>query len=211
MTSAQRQIAPAVSRNRQPILDIIRPSLPAGAEVLEIAAGSGEHAVFLAPELAVKTWQPSDLSPPALESIDAWRYHSGLMDIIRPPLRLDMTDSTPELLQTLRQAGAPESYDLITCINMIHISPWDACLGLMSHAVKLLKPGGLLYLYGPFIESERLTAPSNLAFDASLKERNPAWGIRHLENVIDVAQGKGLSFLDAHQMPANNLSVFFSR
>lgn len=210
MSSGLRQIAPAVSRNRQPILETIQPRLSAGAEVLEIAAGSGEHAVYLAPGLEVKTWQPSDLSTAALESIDAWRYHSGLMEMIRPPLPLDMTDSTSALKKTLRQAGAPERYDLITCINMIHISPWEACQGLMSHAASLLKPGGLLYLYGPFIQADQVTAPSNLAFDASLRERNPKWGIRHLADVIDLAATQGLSFQSEHQMPANNLSVFFA-
>lgn len=211
MTGEQRQFAPSVARNRQPILEIIQPSLPAGADVLEIAAGSGEHAVFLAPALAVNTWQPSDLNASALASINAWRFHSGLMDVIRPPLQLDMTLPTREVKSRLKQSGAPASYDLITCINMVHISPWHATEGLMRHAATLLKPDGLLYLYGPYIRPGHPTAPSNQAFDASLRERNPDWGIRRLEDVIAVAQEQGLSFMDAHPMPANNLSVFFSR
>tara|TARA_A100000171_G_scaffold52855_2_gene73738 strand:- start:21616 stop:22251 length:636 start_codon:yes stop_codon:yes gene_type:complete len=206
-----RQIAPSVARNRQPILDIIKPSLPPGAAVLEIAAGSGEHAVFLAPALAVKTWQPSDLNPSALKSIDAWRYYSSLTDTIRPPLQLDMTASSAKLQSVLKQAGAPEAYDLITCINMIHISPWEACQGLMKHAAKLLKPAGLLFLYGPYFQAEQPAAASNLAFDESLKSRDPAWGLRKLEDVIALAHSHGLTFLDSHTMPANNLSVVFSR
>lgn len=209
--SEHRQFAPSVARNRQPILDIIKPRLETGADVLEIAAGSGEHAVFLAPALAVNTWQPSDLSPPALQSINAWRFHSGLMDVIRPPVQLDMTRPTEALQSQLKQASAPASYDLITCINMIHISPWSATEGLMRHTATLLKPGGLLYLYGPYIQKGRPTAPSNLSFDASLRERNPDWGIRQLDDVIDLASVQGLSFLDSYPMPANNLSVFFSR
>ncbi|MDF1621842.1 MAG: DUF938 domain-containing protein [Pseudohongiella nitratireducens] len=211
MTMDQRLHAPSVARNRQPILDIIRPSLAAGGTVLEIAAGSGEHAVYLAPELQAKTWQPSDLGPEALASIEAWRQHTDLTHTIHSPLPLDMTAAPAEVLSILKQAEAPTSYDLITCINMIHISPWEACQGLMKHAANLLKPAGLLFLYGPYIETARATAASNLAFDESLKERNPSWGVRKLEDVIELAQAQGLTFLDAHPMPANNLSVFFSR
>lgn len=211
MTNARLQISPSVALNRQPILDIIQPRLPAGSTVLEIAAGSGEHAVFLAPALAVKTWQPSDLSTPALDSIDAWRYHSSLMDTIRPPLQLDMTAPTVALHNVLQEAEAPVAYDLITCINMIHISPWEACQGLMKHASHLLKQGGLLYLYGPYLEKNVETASSNLAFDASLKARNAEWGIRQLEDVYDEARLNGLIPLATHTMPANNLSVLFEK
>ncbi len=191
--------SPATNRNRGPILQVIRPRLPSGGLVLEIAAGAGEHAAFLAGALPHLTWQPTDPDEAALASIAAWRDASALPNLL-PPLRLDAAD----------QASWPVGRaDAVVNINMIHISPWSAAQGLMAGAGRLLPRNGLLILYGPYIEDGIETAPSNLAFDASLKSRDPAWGLRRLEDVKALAAGHGLAFDERIAMPANNLILVF--
>jgi hypothetical protein len=193
--------APSTARNREPILHVLQPRLPQRGLVLEIAAGAGEHAVFCAAALPHMDWLPTDADPEALASIAAWREHAGLANLL-PPLRLDAAapDAWP-----VRQA------DAVVSINMIHISPWASTEGLMAGAGRLLPAGGALFLYGPFIESDVRTTPSNLAFDESLKMRNPAWGVRHLDEVAGVAAAHGLALVERIEMPANNLTLVFRK
>ncbi len=169
--------------------------------MLEVAAGTGEHAATFASRLPHLTWQPSDPDPAALASIAAWREVSGAENLL-PPLVLDASDpgSWPVM-----------SVDAIVCINMVHISPWAATEGLMTGAASRLPPGGLLFLYGPYLEDDVPTAASNLDFDASLKARNPDWGLRKLEAVRTLAADRGLHLLERIAMPANNLSLVFRR
>ncbi|MFI4965703.1 MAG: DUF938 domain-containing protein [Caulobacterales bacterium] len=193
--------APSTARNRQPILDALRPRLPAKARVLEVASGAGEHALFLAAALPGVTWQPTDRDAEALASIAAWRGAAGSANLFAP-LRLDAADP----------ASWPASpVEAVVCINMIHISPWAASQGLMAGAARVLTPGGRLFLYGPYLEADVDTAPSNLAFDESLKRRDPAWGLRDLAAVATLAAANGLTFGERIAMPANNLMVVFER
>jgi SAM-dependent methyltransferase len=193
--------SPSTARNREPILQVLRPRLAQGARVLEVASGAGEHAVFIAGALPEILWQPSDPDPEALASIAAWRGASGLANLAAP-IRLDAAD----------QSSWPEGpFDAVVCINMIHISPWTAAQGLMAGAGRVLAPGGRLFLYGPYIEAEVETAPSNLAFDASLKSRDPAWGLRDLADIKALAAANGLAFAERIAMPANNLIVVFEK
>ena len=191
--------SPATARNRQPILDILAPRLPDGARVLEIASGAGEHAAFLAAALPNVTWQPSDPDPTAQASITAWRTQAAPPNLA-PPRLIDAADLG---------AWPTQPVDAIVCINMIHISPWAATQGLMAGAGRLLTPGGKLFLYGPYIEADVPTAPGNLAFDESLKSRNPAWGLRDLADVAALASRHGLTRAERIAMPANNLIVIF--
>ncbi len=195
-----RQSAPAALRNRDPILDVLRTVLPDRGTVLEIASGSGEHVVHFARHLPKLRFQPSDPSDAALRSIAAWISAEGL-DNIDPPLQLDAAmDSWP-----VKTANA------MICINMIHISPWSSTEGLMRGAAAILRPGAPLYLYGPYRRSGVPTAPSNEAFDQSLRSRDPAWGLRVLEDVADLAAANGFSTPEVVTMPANNLSVIFRK
>jgi SAM-dependent methyltransferase len=169
--------------------------------VLEIAAGAGEHAVHNASALPGLMWRPTDPDPEALASIAAWREVAGL-DNLLPPLRLDAAD--PDSWPVARA-------DAVVNINMIHISPWAAAEGLMTGAGRVLAPGAPLFLYGPYIEAGAATAPSNLEFDASLRGRNPAWGLRRLEDVTALAAERGLALEARIAMPANNLLLVFRR
>jgi hypothetical protein len=200
MMTDHRQHAPAAARNRDPILTVLREVLPRTGTVLEIASGSGEHILHFAQGLPDLTFQPSDPSPEARQSIAAWAAESGLANL-RPPLALDAA-SPPWPI-----AAA----DAVLCINMIHISPWAATEGLMHGAAALLPPGAPLYLYGPYRRAGVPTAPSNEEFDRSLRERNPAWGLRELEAVTALAAAAGFAGPAVTEMPANNLSVVFRR
>lgn len=200
LESDQRRSAPAVARNRDPILDVLRKALPATGTVLEIASGTGEHAVHFARALPALTWQPSDPSPEARASIAAWRAAAGLANLLSP-IAVDAEAAEWPLARA----------DAVIAINMVHISPWAATAGLLAHAARLLPPGGPLYLYGPYRRDGHPFAPSNAAFDADLKARNPAWGIRAVEDVADAAAGQGLALAEIVAMPANNLSLLFRR
>ena len=198
---AAARTSPSTARNRAPILEVLRGRLPASGLVLEIAAGAGEHAIHNAAAFPELQWQPTDPDPEALASISAWREHAALPNVL-PPLILDAAD--PE--------GWPvERAEAIVNINMIHISPWSATQGLMAGAGRLLPAGGMLFLYGPYIEDGVETAPSNLAFDADLRRRNPAWGLRRLELVSETAAKHGLRLSERIAMPANNLAVIFRK
>lgn len=199
----RRLHAPAAARNRDAILDVLRGVLPATGLVLEIASGSGEHVVHFAGALPALTFQPSDPNPDALDSIAAWAQQSGAGNVL-PPLRIDA--AAEDWPASLRQQHAP---DAILCINMIHIAPWPAAQGLIRHAGRLLPPGGPLILYGPFRRAGHPLEPSNAAFDASLRERNPEWGLRELGEVAALAAEAGFREPEVIEMPANNLTVVF--
>ncbi len=195
----RRRHAPATLRNRDAIAAILRDELPASGVVLEVASGSGEHAVHFAQNFPDLDWQPTDPDPAALASIAAWRGDADLPNLLSP-LQLDAAGDWPAT-----------RVDAILCINMVHISPWEATLGLLRGAGALLPTGGLLYLYGPYLRDGVETAPSNLAFDASLRSRDPRWGIRAVEDVVAAAAAQGLRFDRLIEMPANNLSLLFRK
>lgn len=193
-----RRSAPAALRNRKPILDVLALHLPASGLVLEVASGSGEHTAHFAAAQPTLTFQPSDPDALARASIDAWC--ESLLNV-RPALALD--------------ASAPswpiERADAIVCINMIHIAPWRATQGLMAGAGRIVPPGGVLFLYGPFRRGGRHTAPSNAAFDQDLQRSDPAWGVRDMEAVADLAAAHGFAAPLVAEMPANNFSLVFRR
>jgi SAM-dependent methyltransferase len=193
--------APAVARNREPILAVLRRVLPADGLVLEVASGSGEHAAFFAVALPRLTWQPSDPDPRARASIAAFR-DSGAAPNLLPPLDLDVTAAAA---WPVARAAA------VVCINMIHIAPWSACEGLVAGAARALPPGGVLYLYGPYREEGRHTAPSNEVFDSDLRARDPRWGVRDLGEVTALAHRHGFVHQETVTMPANNRSLVFRR
>ncbi|HEU5058839.1 MAG TPA: DUF938 domain-containing protein [Kofleriaceae bacterium] len=195
-----RQHAAAAERNAEPIRAVLARVLPARGLVLEIASGTGQHAVHMARALPQVTWQPSDPDPFALESIAAWRADAGL-DNLLAPIELDVT----------REPWPLAAADAIVCINMIHIAPWEAALALFRGAGRLLPAGGLLYLYGPYRFHGSFTAPSNAAFDASLRARDPAWGVRDLDDIEPAAAAAGLCHEETVAMPANNHSLVFRR
>ena len=200
MTSPAPLLSPAVARNRDPILAVLRRHLPDHGTVLEIAAGTGEHAAHFAPQFPRLTWQPTDADPDALASIEAHRIMANAPNL-RAPIELDVTAATWPVTQA----------DAIISINMIHISPWEAAQGLMSGAARVLAAGSVLYLYGPFKENGEHTAPSNAAFDASLRARDPRWGVRDVGDVRALADSHGFDFVECVAMPANNLSLVFKR
>jgi hypothetical protein len=201
MTPIGAMVSPSVARNRGVILEVLEPHLPSRGLVLEIASGTGEHAIYNAAACPGLLWQATDPDPAAIASIAAWRNHTALPNVL-PPLVLDA--SGPE-------TWAVAAADAVVNINMIHISPWSATQGLMSGAGRLLPKNGLLFLYGPFLERDVETAPSNLAFDRSLRERNAAWGIRQLDEVSALGARHGLSLSRRIAMPANNLSLIFRK
>ena len=192
--------APAAARNREPILRVLRGCLTRPAMVLEIASGTGEHAVWFSRALPALTWQPTDQDPTAMASIAAWRDQAGLTNLL-PPLQLDASAATWPVTWA----------DAVIAINMVHIAPWAATEGLIAGAARVLSADGLLYLYGPFSRSGVHTAASNAAFDVDLRARDPAWGVRDLDTIAALASRHGLKTLEQIAMPANNLSVIFRR
>jgi SAM-dependent methyltransferase len=192
--------APATARNREPILRVLAPLLADGSLVLEVASGTGQHAVYFATGLPRVTWQPTDGDPENLASIEAWRAEAASPNL-RAPLLLDAASDTWPI----------DRADAVVCINMIHIAPWAACEGLIRGAARVLAPGGFLFLYGPYRVAGVLAPESNVAFDASLRGRNPAWGVRELDDVTALAASHGLVRDAVTSMPANNLSVVFRR
>jgi len=196
-----RQSAPSAARNRAPILAVLQRVLPADARVLEIASGSGEHAVFFAGAMPGVRWQPSDPDAAARGSIAAWIAAEAARNV-DAPLAIDAS----------ADAWAVEGpFDAVVAINVIHISPWEATLGLMAGAGRLLRPGGVLFTYGAYKRGGTHTAPSNEAFDGWLKARDPRFGVRDLEAVEEAARANGLRLREAIEMPANNLALVFER
>jgi hypothetical protein len=195
-----KQHAPATLRNRDPIAEVLARELPASGTVLEIAAGTGEHAVFFAERFPALQWQPTDPSSEALASIAAYRADYPGSNLAAPLL----LDATAPSSWPVREAAA------ILCINMVHISPWEATLGLFAGAAEILgKSGGPLILYGPFLEQGVETAPSNWEFDASLKARDPRWGLRQAEELDSLAQQHSMTRSARHAMPANNIMLIY--
>ncbi|MGF6552159.1 SAM-dependent methyltransferase [Paraburkholderia youngii] len=199
MTDA-RQHSPSAERNREPILAVLRDALPARGRVLEIASGTGEHAIWFAGALPGLDWQPSDADEEARESIAAWTAHAGLANV-RAPLALDVHQ--PD--------WGVDALDAVVCINMIHISPWSAAQALIDGAGRRLVDGGVLYLYGPYRRGGAHTAPSNEAFEQWLKSRNPDWGVRDMEAVVALGDAAGLTCERLVAMPANNFSLVFRK
>ncbi len=195
-----KQHAPAAARNRDPILEVLRAVLPARGRVLEIASGSGEHAVFFAAALPGLSWQPTDPDPRALASIAAHADEAALPNLAAPR-RLDVHEDTWPIDQA----------DALVCINMIHISPWSATEALMRGAGRLLAAGAPLVTYGPYRFGGAFTAESNAAFDASLRARDPAWGVRDVDAIADAAARHGLRHAATHPLPANNHALVFVR
>ena len=192
--------APAAQRNREPIAAVLADWLPATGVVLEIASGTGEHATFLAQRFPDLQWQPSDSNDDALASIAAWREQAALANVLEPVA-----------LDAALPVWPTERVDAIVCINMVHISPWASALGLLDGAARLLPTGAPLILYGPWLVDGFETAPSNLAFDADLKRRDPRWGLRSLTEYSAEAGRRGLVFEQQRDMPANNVMLLFRR
>lgn len=198
--SDSRRFAPATERNRDPILDLLREELPQSGLVLEIASGTGEHVIHFGRGLPELQWQPSDHDAQARASIAAWLAHEG-PDNVRPPVAVDASSADWPIAQA----------DAILCINMIHISPWEATEGLMRGAGRILAPGAPLFLYGPYRRAGHPIEPSNAVFDDNLKSRDPRWGLRQLGDVEACAADHGLRLSRVVEMPANNLSVIFRK
>jgi hypothetical protein len=192
----EKRRAPAAARNTGPIGDVLAHWLPTSGTVLEVASGTGEHGLAFARRFPALRWQPSDPDPLALQSIAAWR--AGGPANLLPPIALDASGEWPAV-----------EADVVLNINMVHIAPWAAALGLVAGASNTLPPDGRLILYGPWIEEGVETAPSNLAFDADLKRRNPGWGLRRVGDFERTARSRGLLLADRRAMPSNNLMLLF--
>jgi SAM-dependent methyltransferase len=200
MSEDARRFAPAVARNKAPLTEVLARHLPTSGLVLEVASGSGEHALHFAAHFPALRFQPTDPDAAALASIAAWREEAPLANLL-PPLMLDvMADGWP----------VPNA-DVVLCINMIHIAPWEATAALMRGAARILPPDGMLFLYGPFKQGGVHTAPSNATFDDSLRAQDARWGVRDLEAVARIASAAGFAAPVVEVMPANNLSVIFHR
>jgi len=198
MTEDPRRHSPAAERNRAPILAELQRLLPASGLLLEIASGTGQHAAHCSAGLPGWRWLPSDLEAASLPSIRDWCTR---LDHVSPPLQLDVLQP--------HWPGVPARLDAILCANMIHIAPWACCIALMQGAARHLSAQGLLITYGPYLENEVPTSPGNLAFDADLRARNPAWGLRHREDVAHAATQAGLALRERVAMPANNLLLIW--
>ncbi len=201
--------APAFHRNHQAIGGVLERYLTGkSGDAVEAGSGTGQHMVEFARQFPDITWWPSDLNENHLASIEAWRQYSQAANI-RPPQRIDLSD--PAWGDAMRADGGPGELLAVFCANVIHIAPWRVAEGLVTGAGRALRDGGLLFLYGPFARDGRHTAESNAAFDASLRERDPAWGVRGIEAVEKLATGVGLSLIDVVDMPANNLTLILRR
>jgi SAM-dependent methyltransferase len=195
-----RQRSPSAERNREPILAVLQHALPHTGLVLEIACGTGQHVTHFASALPDLVWQPSDPDVDARASIAAWTAHAGVANV-RAPLALDVR----------RTPWGIDSADAIVCINMIHISPWAASEALFAGAARVLRSGGMIFLYGPYRRNGAHTAASNEAFDLQLQSRDPAWGVRDMEAVVELAASAGFEAEEPVAMPANNFSLVFRK
>ena len=196
----ERETAPSAERNKGPILEVLARVLPRAGLALEIGSGTGQHVAHFAKALPGLTFQPSEMDIARHASIAAWTRHESLANV-KPPLAFDVT----------RLPWPVKSADAVVCINVIHISPWEATLALMSGAGDILEPQGVLVTYGPYRRGGRHTAPSNEEFDRSLRSRDPSWGVRDMEEVAEVAARAGLELTEAVPMPANNFTLVFRR
>ena len=203
VSADQRMYSPSAARNLAPILEVLKRVLPAHSAVLEIGCGTGEHAVHFAGAMPDLTWRPSDPDSDARASTASWIKLTGLSNVL-PPLDIDVCAKAWGVEHT-----AP--FYAIVSLNMIHIAPWAATLGLFAGAGRLLSPNGILFLYGPFMRNGAHNAPSNAAFDASLRARDPSWGLRDTADLERLGESSGLSLHETIEMPANNMSLVFSR
>ena len=206
LTMDQRLFFPATERNRGPIGDLFSQLLPASGAVLELASGSGEHAVCFQQRFPHLIWQASDPDPDHRASIDAWIRYQGLSNVMPAALNLDVEERPWPLPQTIR-----ESLKAVVCINLLHISPPDCTAALLKESALLLPTGSPLFIYGPFLQNGHHTSASNEAFDASLRQRNPAWGVRDLAWIDELLQPLPLKRVGCHTMPANNLTLVMER
>jgi len=195
-----KQLSASSERNKDPILDVLKRVLPENGLVLEVASGTGQHAVHFASAIPHLKWQPSDINPEFRASQDAWRAEANLANL-HPSVHLDVTEKSWPVVAA----------DAIVNSNMIHIAPWQVCIGLLDGAARLLPQGGVLFMYGPYRINGEHTADSNARFDRSLRMRDPSWGIRDLDEVISEAASRGLEHVETVQMPANNLSVVYRK
>ena len=198
--SMAKGFAPAAERNRQPILDVLRRVLPPAGLVLEVASGTGQHAIFFSERIPALQWQPTDASPEALQSIGAW-VDDAARDNLLAPLDLDVRSPQWPISQA----------DALLCINMIHISPWEATEALFQGASQLLEVGAPLITYGPYRLHGEHTAPSNAAFDQSLRSRNARWGVRDIDDLRDLGGRTGFVLEERVGMPANNMILVWTR
>ena len=194
--------SPAADRNKQAILEVLLTVLPERGNALEIASGTGQHVAWFASGLPGWAWQPSDAQPDGFASLNVWVTEQGVRNV-RSPVVIDVMASN--------WLPTPQLFDVIYCANMLHIAPWATCAALMRGSAQHLAPTGRLVTYGPYLEDGVPTSPGNLAFDQSLRERNPAWGIRRIEDVALEAAKAGLKLLARHAMPANNLLLVWAR
>jgi SAM-dependent methyltransferase len=200
MSEDARRFAPAVARNKAAITEALARHLPAAGLVLEIASGSGEHALHFAADFPALSFQPTDPDAAAIASIAAWQAEAQLANL-RAPLMLDV----------MADAWLVQKADAVLCINMIHIAPWEATAALVRGAARVLPRDGILFLYGPFKQGGQHTTPSNAEFDAGLRAQDAQWGVRDLEAVAEIASAAGFAAPVVEAMPANNLSVIFRR
>lgn len=201
--------AAAFHRNHQPIWAVLS-RLLAGrkGDVLEAGSGTGQHVVYFASHTPDLIWWPSDLNAQHLKSIAAWRAHAGLPNV-RAPHRIDLSD--PNWFAALQREGGPKELTALFCANVVHIAPWAVAEGLFAGAAQALVPGGLLVLYGPFKRDGKHIAVSNAVFDTSLRERDPAWGVRDIADLDALAVRAGLALRETVEMPANNMILVFGR
>jgi SAM-dependent methyltransferase len=201
--------APAFHRNHEAIWTVLQGFLAGkSGDVVEAGSGTGQHAVDFARRSPEITWWPSDLNAQHLKSIGAWRAHAGLANI-RPPLQIDLSD--PAWCRQMHDGSGPGKLLAVFCANVIHIAPWRVAEGLFAGAGRYLRADGRLFLYGPFKRDGQHTAASNAAFDASLRESNPEWGVRDIADVEALAGAAGLALIETAEMPANNLTLVFGR
>jgi SAM-dependent methyltransferase len=201
--------APAFHRNREPIWAVLEKFLDGkSGDVLEAGSGTGQHVVDFARRSPAITWWPSDFNDAHLRSIAAWRVHAQLANI-RPPLRIDLSD--PAWCAEMHDGSGPGPLLAVFCANVIHIAPWRVAEGLIAGAARYLRPDGRLFLYGPFKRDGKHTAPSNAAFDASLRSNDPEWGVRDIADAGQLAESAGLHLAEIADMPANNFMLVFAR
>ena len=199
-----KRYAPATERNREAILGVLRDRLPDEGTVLEISAGTGQHAVFFAPTLGARYWLPTDIDEISLASIASWREETAPVNLL-PPQSLDVLDT----VWPVETVELPAPISAVVNINMLHIAPWSCCEALFAGAARILKPGATMFLYGPFRREGQHSSASNASFDDQLRSQDPQWGVRDLEAVISVAVDHGFECREVVEMPANNLSVIF--
>jgi SAM-dependent methyltransferase len=203
LSADQRMFSPSAARNSAPILAVLKRVLPTPGVVLEVGCGTGEHAVCFAEAMTNLVWQPSDANSEARASTANWIKHTGLNNVLAP-LDIDVCSTSWGVEQS-------RPFDAVVSINMVHIAPWAASLGLFAGAGRVLRPGGLLVLYGPFMRGGAHTAPSNAAFDVSLKAQNPSWGVRDIADLERVGAASRLRLRETIDMPANNTMAIFSK